>query len=84
MNVPSAAIVIDPPCVVANVPVVNVTAGESLAVILVEWKVNGVDGLAVVPPVITSCVLLTRLLYVSPPRFGLIAIVNDCVPKQLY
>ncbi len=85
---PSAAIVTLPPPVVAKVPTVAATPppGRSLPISVVVEPTNGVAGEAVVPPVMTNCVLSTRWLpagYESATATGAIEMENACEPVQL-
>src|ERR1700694_4135916 len=80
LNEPSAISVTLPPWVVViGLPLVIVTppTGVSLAVTKPVSNTTGVGGVAVVPPVTTASVLLTRLLYVSLPATGLIAMLSS-------
>src|SRR6185369_13123353 len=86
MNVPSAAIVTLPLCVVATVPATAATPplGRSLPMITPVSGTNGVVGDVVVPPVMTACVLFTRLLKESLTHAGAMAMESVAeAPVQL-
>src|SRR4051794_39859033 len=77
-----------PPPLVAKIPGVAVTPplGRSFAIRFVIEPTNGVAGLAVVPPVMTNCVLSTMWLaagYESPTATGAMEMENACEPVQL-
>src|SRR5205085_4872322 len=79
VNEPSLAMVIEPPCVVANGPGETVSAvPKSFANSVVLEDTNGLDGAAAAA---TSCVLPT-VVYESGLPIGEIVSVYDCCPMQ--
>src|SRR5438034_3033302 len=86
MNEPSAAsTTLFVPFAEENVPETTATPplGRSLVMMKPVSGTNGVAGETVEPPVTTACVLLTRLLYVSPVATGLTAMEKPAAPVQL-
>src|SRR5258707_3086093 len=87
MNVPSEAMVTLPPADVATVPAFADTPpnGRSLPMIAPLRVTNGVPGETVAPPVMTACVLSTRLLNESPVATGATERVYvEPVPLQVF